>query len=324
MATPKISLEQWAALESVVESGSYAGAAQRMHKSQSTLSYAIQQIERLCGVEVFRIQGRKAVLTPAGEVLFQRGKQLVEQARRLEQAAGDLAGGWEAQIALAVEIIFPTWLLLRCLAAFAQERPQTKIELIESVLGGTNEALLEGRVDLAIGPHIPQGFAGSWLMRMRFVPAAHPDHPLHRLGRALTPADLRQHRHLVVRETGAQRSSAVSTAAEQRWTVSNKATAIRAACMGLGFSWFPHENIRDELRSGSLKVLPLRDASERYADLYLIHADADGTGPGARRLAQIISNAVQERGAIDDAPTAGAGALNCETIAEITPLPGPG
>jgi DNA-binding transcriptional LysR family regulator len=289
---PRISLDQWAALQSVVESGSYAAAAARMHKSQSTLSYAIQQIERLSGVRLFVVQGRRAVLTPAGEVLYRQGRQLVEAAQRVERTAAELGAGWEAQIALAVEIVFPTWLLLQCLARFAEERPQTRIELIESVLGGTGEALLEGRVDLAIGPFIPQGFAGQWLMRVRFIAAAHPDHPLHGLGRALTPADLRQHRHLVVRETGARRDTALSIDAEARWTVSNKSTAIRAACMGLGFSWFPEDNIRDELRSGQLKALPLQDAAERYAELYLIRADAESAGPGAQRLADIIRAAV--------------------------------
>jgi len=291
---PRITLDQWAALQAVVESGSYAAAAQRLHKSQSTLSYAIAQIERLSGVRVFIVQGRKAVLTAAGEVLYRQGRQLVEAAQRVERTAADLGSGWEPQIALAVEIIFPTWLLLQCLARFAQERPQTRIELIESVLGGTSEALLEGRVDLAIGPLIPQGFTGPWLMRVRFVAAAHPDHPLHHLGRALTPADLRQHRHLVVRETGAQRSTALSIDAEARWTVSNKSTAIRAACMGLGFAWFPEDNIREELRSGRLKALPMPEGSQRYGDLYLIRADDDAIGPGAQRLAQIIRAGVDE------------------------------
>jgi len=49
MAAPRISIDQWTALVSVVESGSYAKAAERLHKSQSTLTYAIQQVERLLG-----------------------------------------------------------------------------------------------------------------------------------------------------------------------------------------------------------------------------------------------------------------------------------
>ncbi len=292
---PRISLDQWATLQAIVECGSYALASERLHKSQSTVSYAVAQLERLTGVPVFQLQGRKAMLTPAGEVLYRRGSRLVEEAGRLESLAQDLAAGWEAQIVLAVEIIFPTWLLLECLREFAAERPQTRIEWIESVLGGTSEALLEGRVDFAIGPSVPQGFLGERLMPVRFVAAAHPDHPLHHMDRDITMADLQTHRHVVVRETGARRSSTASLQTDQRWTVSNMASAIRAACMGLGFSWFPEEHIGAELAAGELRALPLREGRYRFGNLYLIFTDTDATSPGAKRLAQIIRSAVAQR-----------------------------
>ena len=115
----------------------------------------------------------------------------------------------------------------------------------------------------------------------RFIPAAHPEHPLHRLGRKLTLQDLRKHRHLTVRDTGAQRGAGSSVGAEQLWTVSHKATSIHAACMGLGFSWFSEETIRNELELGLLKPLPMREGAERWAELYLVFADPDYAGPGA-------------------------------------------
>ena len=78
-----------------------------------------------------------------------------------------MAAGWEPEVRLAAEIVFPTWLLLRCFAAFAEERPETRIQLFETVLGGTDEALLERRVDFAISTMVPPGFAGESLMRLR-------------------------------------------------------------------------------------------------------------------------------------------------------------
>lgn len=295
MTSPRITLEQWRSLINVVESGSYALAAERLHKSQSTLSYAVQQIQQLTGVDVFIIEGRKAVLTDAGRILYRRGKLLVEEAGRIEQLASELAQGWETELKLAVEITFPTWLLLECLAAFANEHPHIGIQLYESVLGGTSEALLQRRVDLAIGPVVPPGFLGEALMQVRFIPAAAPEHPLHQLDRPLTMADLAAWRHLVIRETGAQESHEVALQAQQRWTVSNKATSIRAATMGLGFSWYPAESIQEELASGELKALPLRDGADRFGTLYLMFADPDAVRPGARRLADILQKAARER-----------------------------
>lgn len=288
----KITLDQWQTLVSVVDAGGYAQAARQLHKSQSTLTYAVQKLERMLNIKVFEIQGRKAVLTAIGQVLYRRGKTLMEEAMRLERAAASLSAGWEPELRVAVDTIFPTWLLLGCLASFTDEHPETRIELIESVLGGTDEALLEGSVDLAIGSSIPPGFVGDPVMPVRFIAAAHPDHPLHRLGRPLTLDDLRQHRHLVIRDTGRERSRTPGWLNEQRWTVSHKATSIRAACMGLGYAWYAEDVIREELNTGELKPLPLREGAERWATLYLIFADRDAAGPSALRMAEIIRNGI--------------------------------
>jgi DNA-binding transcriptional LysR family regulator len=293
-ASPRISLEQWRTLQAVVDAGGYAQAAGVLHKSQSAVTYAVQKIERQLNIKLFEIQGRKAQLTENGQVLYRRARALLEEAGSVESAAHTLSAGWESELSLAVEIIFPTWLLLKCFELFAVEHPETRIELYETVLSGTEEALLQRRVAIAIGSYIPPGFVGDTLMTVRFIAAAHPDHPLHKLGRELTPRDLRRYRQLVIRDSGAARSrSAPWLRAEQRWTFSHKATSIRAAVSGLGFAWFSEDTIRNELDQGLLKPLPLREGGEQWAQLYLLYADRDEAGPGALRLAEIIRAVVK-------------------------------
>lgn len=293
MDTQYITLEQWRTLITVVDSGGYAQAAEVLHKSQSSVTYAVQKIESLLGVKAFEMQGRKAMLTPTGQFLYRRARALLEESSAIERAAKRLSAGWEAEIRVAAEIIFPTWLMLECLDKLGTESPHTRIELIESVLGGTTEALLHGLVDLAITGKVPPGFLGIPLMRLRFIPVASPSHPLHQLGRPLAMDDLRRHRHLVVRETGTKRATRVmSLDTTQRWTVSNFDTSIAAVRSGYGFAWYPEERIRDDLRAGSLKPLPMRDGGERFSELYLVLADPDSAGPGTRRLAEIIRETV--------------------------------
>jgi DNA-binding transcriptional LysR family regulator len=278
----------------VVEAGGYAQAAEALHKSQSSVTYAVQKLESLLGVKAFEIQGRKAILTPTGQLLYRRARALIDDAVQLERAAKKLSAGWEAEIRLAVEILFPSWLLFRCFDRFGAESPNTRIELFETVLGGNAEALQQKQVDLAITPHIPPGFNGESLMRLRFIPAAHPNHPLHKLGRELGLQDLRAHRHLVVRDSGSKRTPETTTVdVEQRWTVSNMSTSILAAREGYGFAWYPEEKIREELAAGTLKPLSLRDGAERWLEIYLIFADRGAAGPGTLRLAEIIREQVK-------------------------------
>ncbi len=293
MNRSRVTLDQWQALVAVVDAGGYAQAAEQLHRTQSTISYAVHKIEEQLGVDVFELEGRRAALTEAGRVLYRRGKALLRESERVERTATALAEGQEAELRLAVEIVFPTWLLLQCLQRFADERPETRIELYESVLGGTEELLGEGQVQLAICSRVPPGYVGDPLMHVRFIAVAAPSHPLHQLGRTLTHQDLREYRHLFVRDTATRREPDTDHGiTEQRWTVSHKATSIRAACMGLGFAWFAEDLIREELASDQLRPLPLSEGAERWATLYLATADPDTVGPGARRLVEIIREAV--------------------------------
>ncbi|MEO8441467.1 MAG: LysR family transcriptional regulator [Betaproteobacteria bacterium] len=285
---PRIGLEQWRALIAVVDAGGYAQAAEILHKSQSAVTYAVQKLEAVLDVKAFEIHGRKAVLTPTGQLLYRRARALLDEAGGLEKAARSLAAGFEPEIRLAAEVLYPTWLMLDCLARFGDEAPDTRIELIESVISGTQEALLTGHAALAIAASIPPGFAGDPLIRLRLVLTASPQHPLHQLTRKVTLKDLRAHRQLVVRETGQSRASPTSVEATQRWTVSSMSTSIIAARAGYGYAWFPEYKIRDELAAHTLQALPLREGGERFVDLYLVYADREAAGPGTLRLAEII------------------------------------
>src|ERR1044071_9731181 len=118
MSHPRITLEQWRTLISVVDSGGYAKAAEALHKSQSAVTYAVQKLEKTLAVKAFEIEGRKARLTPTGQMLYRRAKQLIEEAGRLEAASKKVSAGWEAEIGIAADIVFPSWLMVDCLALF--------------------------------------------------------------------------------------------------------------------------------------------------------------------------------------------------------------
>ena len=170
----RISLEQWRSFTAVVDAGGYAQAAEALNKSQSTITYAVKKLEQTLDVAAFEIKGRRAVLTSTGELLYQRALHLLDEASRLEQTAKSVSAGWEPVIGLSVEVLYPTGLLLEGLAQFGEDSPHTHIELYESVMGGTQENLLQGRVALALTPEVPVGFMGEPSMARRVLPVAHP------------------------------------------------------------------------------------------------------------------------------------------------------
>src|SRR5258707_8426313 len=144
MATrlPRTTVEQWAVLAAVVDEGGFSHAGEALGRSQSAVSYTLKQLEGQLPVAVLDHSGRRTELTEPGTTLLRRARAVVEELRALEALAASLAGGWESEIHVAVDIIFPPALLYEALAAFGPTCRNTRLEIVESVLSGATEGLL--------------------------------------------------------------------------------------------------------------------------------------------------------------------------------------
>ncbi|MEM1188845.1 MAG: LysR family transcriptional regulator [Pseudomonadota bacterium] len=287
-------LEQWRMFQAVIEHGGFAQAAQAIHKSQSSINHAVHKLQDQLDLPLLEVVGRKAQLTDAGKLMLRRSLQLVEQAEQLETIARSLADGVEAELRIAVDEIYPHHCLADALALLSGEYPQTRLELIETVLSGGPERLLRGDVDLLIAAQVPAGFLGEPMIDVEFVAVAHPEHRLQRMGRPLTLQDLAPQRQIVVRDSATeQRVDSGWLGAEQRWTVSHVATSIAMITRGMGFAWLPRTRIQNELAAGVLRELPLERGSRRRVSLYLTFADPDKAGPAACRLGELLQEQLE-------------------------------
>jgi putative Mn2+ efflux pump MntP len=67
---------------------------------------------------------------------------------------------------------------------------------------------------------------------------------------------LQNYRHVVVRDSGINRNQQTATVdVNQRWTVSQIATSIKAVTMGLGFAWLPAAHIKHRTGIGYTKAI---------------------------------------------------------------------
>jgi DNA-binding transcriptional LysR family regulator len=292
MSLPRTTLEHWHVLQAIVEHGSFAKAAEALHRSQSSVSYMVARLQEQLDVPLLAIEGRKAQLTEAGRVLLAQARRLLDDARALEQHARNLKAGWEAEIRLVVDGLFPRPLLTRVLHEVDAGCPQSRVQLSETVLSGAEDALLRHEADVVICNSVPQGFLGDPLMDIEFIAVAHPEHALHRLAREqsreLTLDDLARELHIVVRDSGTQGRDDGWLGSTRRWTVTSGSTRLALMRAGLGFGWAPLAHIEDDLAAGRLKPLPLREGRCRKRTLYLVLAEPRDAGPGARRVAEII------------------------------------
>ncbi len=211
------SADQWQVLAAVVDAGGFTQAAERLHRSQSAVSYAIAQLQESLGVRLLEMQGRRAVLTPTGRELLRRSRVIVEQFARLEALARAIDSGWESELRLVVDAAFPQQTLLGVLAELSGSCPYTTLSLADAVLSGAEEAITSGAADVVVTTRIPSGFLGNWLMDISMVAVAAPVHPLHQLQRTLTLDDLALHTQAVVRDSGRQSRDEGWLGATHRW-----------------------------------------------------------------------------------------------------------
>ncbi len=283
---PRTTLEQWRALQAVVDHNGYAQAAQYLHRSQSTISYAIDKLETQLGVELLVINGRKAELTDQGRALLQRARHLLDDAATIEAFAQSLEQGWEAEIRLVVDAAFPDRLLMQALQGFHPLSRGSQVRLTQVVMSGADDALEQDRADLVITGTLPAGYLGELLTEIEFVAVAHPDHRLHQLGRELTLADLQSELHVVISDSGIRKQrDAGFLPSELQWTVTHLNSAVEAVMAGLGFSWLPTHHIRPALDQGLLRPLPLQQGRCYRSHLYLVYGCSAEPGPATRELA---------------------------------------
>ena len=284
-----VSLEQWQVLRAVADSGSFQGAADQLCKSQSTVSYSVQRLQENLGVPLFKQKGRRAQLTDAGQMILRRARGLLDEAGKLEQTARDLADGWEPNINLMVDAIFPEAILLKALEAFAPQCPGTRVEVFTQSLSGSQDMIIQKEVDLGVLPLVPTGFMSNKLRDVEFILVTGAQHKMAAASHTITEQQLYQHRQIVVRDSGAyRRTDAGWLGAEQRWTVSHFRDSVSYLIQGLGFAFVPRHWAQPELDTGALVELKLESVDKGVVMTHLVYTDRNNAGPATRLLAEEI------------------------------------
>jgi DNA-binding transcriptional LysR family regulator len=285
----RTSLDQWAVLASIVDDGGFSQAAAALHKSQSAVSYAIARLQEAIGIDLLKVDGRKAVLTPHGSTLLQRVRPLLRDLESLEALAGTLKQGWEPELKLVVDVAFPRQRLLDIIAELQHLCPNTQMEVSDAVLSGAEEAITELRADVVITSRMPSGFLGDLLLTVNFIAVAYPRHPLFDLDRPIATNDLGKYPQVVVRDSGVKHPRDEGwLGAERRCTVSSMEASLATVKAGLGYAWLPEHLTSESIREGALRKLTLEMGASRPVPLHLVLVRPDAAGPAARAAIELF------------------------------------
>ena len=264
-----LSLEALQVLDAIDRKGSFAGAAEDLHRVPSAITYSVQQLEEGLGIELFDRRGHRAVLTEAGRELLAEGRRLLRAAADLECRVQQVAKGWESELRIAVDTLVALEKIYRVVAEFYEQKTGTRLRFAHEVLGGTWDALASGRADFAIGAagEAPAGrsYATRPLGRVEMVFVAAPFHPICEAPQPLTDEVIQSHRAVSVADTSRMLPPRTVglLSGQDVLTVPSVEAKAAAHVAGLGVGYLPRWIAEREALAGRLRIL--RVAGERMS-----------------------------------------------------------
>lgn len=270
-----MTLDQLAALDAIVATGTFRAAAERLHKAQSAVSHQIRKLEAELGFDLFSREEYRPSLTPEGEVFFRETARVLEQVHELKATAAGLRGEQEPVISITMTATMSLDPILNVLGQVGQAYPSTHIRFATEMMGGPLARLMQGESDMIVaGLHgvpiddvetLPVG-------AITIRPVAHPEHAAAQRPGARTRREMQAFTQVIVAGTGGEdyAQSRDLLSGGQRWTVSDfdaKKSVIKA---GLGWGGLPEHLMEDELRSGALVPLAVEGYPPRHTEIFAI------------------------------------------------------
>ncbi len=252
-------LRQLEILKAVAETGSFTGAGEKLHVSQSAISRQILLLEEELQEQLFLRRGRRVVITSAGEALVQLSQRVFtdvsDTVRQIAERQQDLTG----TLSVAGGMTVCLYVLPLVLREFQHAHPRVDLRLVTGATPRLVRELKGGTADVALLtlPVDESDLEAVPVIREELLLVMRPDHALARRKR-VGPEDLvRQPFVLFEPHSNSRRvvdTFLASANIEPRIVLETENVEILKALVraGLGLSVIPYQAVAREVRSGQL------------------------------------------------------------------------
>jgi len=305
-------LDQLQVFLSVVDAGSFAGAARTLGRATSVISYSIGNLEAQLGVSLFdRESTRKPQLTEAGRTVLAEARSIANGISGLRAKVKGLLEGLEAEIHLVLDVMLPPSRVVDVLKAFREEFPTVSLRLYVEALGAVTQMVLSGKATIGIGGPLDEvvpGLERIGVGSVELIPVAAPDHPLALAGRNV-PGVARDHIQLVLTDRSPLTlGHDFEVIATQTWRLADLGSKHMLLTEGIGWGNMPEPMVREDLEKGRLVQLNMPDCKGGF---YRLHAIYRTDTPPGRAGSWLIARF--------EAQAAGAEAANQRSVSSASP-----
>ncbi|MGR8919288.1 MAG: LysR substrate-binding domain-containing protein [Gammaproteobacteria bacterium] len=141
--------------DTVVSAGGFTRAAERLHRTQSTISAQIRKLEEVVGQPLLERDTRKLKLTPHGEIVLEQGRRLLRLNDELLSRMSEPEV--EGTVRLGTPEDFATSHLPQVLSAFRRAHPRVRLEVTCELTRVLTRQFRAGEHDLVLLKRDPEG-----------------------------------------------------------------------------------------------------------------------------------------------------------------------
>jgi len=287
--------EDLQAFVSVVESGSFTAAADRLHADKSAISRRVSSLEEHLGVQLMRRTTRSLNLTDTGRSFYERSARILADLEEAESAVAQEHGELSGRLRVALPLSFGVLHMGPPIDEFSRMHPRVQFDLD---LNDRHVDLVQDDIDVAIriGALSDSSLIARRLFKSRIIVCASPGY-LEKNGTPATPEDLQDHRCLVysnLRDPG-HWSWRDGEGLEQRVRVpvamqaNNGNLLSNAASDGLGIVMQPTFIAHAAVRAGVLVPI-LTDFAWPEANAYAVYPPARHLSHRVRAFIDLLAD----------------------------------
>lgn len=133
----------------IVETGSFTKAAEKLNYTQSAITFQVSQLENELSVKLFEKAGRNMVLTQAGKLLVPYADEVFQSVEKLLCFENDLSL-CQGELHIGVGETLLCYHLPSVLKEFHKKAPKARLYLHSMNCYDIRNALLEGKLDLGV------------------------------------------------------------------------------------------------------------------------------------------------------------------------------
>lgn len=293
----KTTLDQWMNLVVISEEGSVQAAADRLHKSHTTLLYSIKKLENHMGTKLVEVVGNKTRLTASATMLLRKAGNMLDMAKQLEKFSRLLSEGYESSLIISVDHLCDRRWIYDPLARFCAENTLTSVTLHETSLSATRRYVKEKQSDIAIINLPVENFPSSFFGNVNMLPVISAHHEF--AGQTeISQSELVNTTQIVLRDLGNQDNTQGENVGwlkpQRRITVDNFDYAIDAVSSGLGFCRLPEHMIK-RINNPDIITLRIYEGFDYQVPLHITLPKGEETGPAARALFELLIQDASKR-----------------------------